>query len=342
MHFFCPRDPWTPPGFVLPVPVDPDGRSGPTKARARGPRWRKTGRNLYVPSHVPRNSPEQRIAEAVGHLGPEGGLTGWAALRLRRARYLDGLAPDGRAPRPVTLVMGPHQGRRSRAGIRFVYEQLEPLTPVRGLPCLPAQRAVFDEMRASRRLVDAVVALDMAVLARTTTIDQMVEYVEGRSGWAGVPLVRKALTLADPHSASPPEVRLRLHWQLTMGMPRPMVNVGVFDLDGRLAGYPDLLDLEAGLVIEYDGVDHLPEERRSKDADREGAFRDLGLEVVHVMSRDMRQRTVLTERLVKARMRARFLPPQLRAWSLETSRVHSCPRSCSCRSGQLSGQERAG
>ena len=166
----------------------------------------------------------------------------------------------------------------------------------------------------------------------------MAEYVERRAGWAGVRLVRKALALADPHSASPPETRLRLLWQLTMKLPRPLVNVGVFDLDGNLAGYPDLLDLESGLVIEYDGVDHRPDDRRSKDVDREAEFRDLGLEVVHVVGRDMRRPKLLFERLTRARRRARFEPAHLRRWTVEPVRSLYCPQSCSCRSQQLSGQ----
>ena len=265
-------------------------------------------------------------------------MTGWAALRLSGAGYLDGLERDGRTPRPVPLVMGPCNGRRDRDGVRFSYDRLEPVTEVRGVPCLPVDRALFDEMRASRRLFDAVVAVDMALLAGPTTIGSMTAYVDGRRGWNGVPLVRKALLLADAYSGSPPEVRLRLLWQVSMRMPRPLVNVGVFDRSGRLAGYPDLLDVEAGLVIEYDGVDHLPEEQRSRDVDREGAFRDLGLEVVHVVSRDMRRPKLLAERLAKARMRARFEPESSRRWVLDPARPRYCPPSCSCRLEQLRGQ----
>ena len=338
MHFLCPNNPWIPLGFVTPVPVDPTGRSGPTKGQARGPKWRSTGRNLYVPSHVVPDSPEQRIAEAAGHLRSGGAVTGWAALRLRKAWYLDGLERDRRTPRPVQLAMGPGNGRRHRDGVHFFYDRMERVTWVRGVPCLPVNRALFDEMRSHQRLFDAVVAVDMAVLAGLTTIEQMAEYVEGRAGWNGVPLVRKALLLADPYSGSPPEVRLRLLWQVSMRMPRPLVNVGVYDRSGRLAGYPDLLDTEAGLVIEYDGVDHLPEEQRSRDVDREGAFRDLGLEVVHVVARDMRHPKVLRHRLERARTRARFLPEGSRRWILDPVRPRYCPPSCSCRLEQLGGQ----
>lgn len=91
---------------------------------------------------------------------------------------------------------------------------------------------------------------------------------------------------------------------MSLKQPCLLANVGVFDRGGCFVGYPDLLDLEAGLVIEYDGVDHLPEERRSKDVDREGEFRDLGLEVVHTVTPD---------------------------------RPRYCPRSCSCRNSRLVG-----
>ena len=338
MHFYCPQDVWSPPGFVLPVPVDPSGRRGPTKGQARGSRWRRTGDGLYVPSDIDARVPEQRIAEAASHLGSRGALTGWPALRLRGARYLDGRGRDGVSQQAVPLLMGPHNGRRSRAGVRFCYDRMAPVTMVRGLPCMPVRRALFDEMRAQRRLFDAVVAVDMVVLARLATIESMLDFVAKHAGWHGVPLVRKALALADPHSASPPETRLRLLWELVMKLPRPLVNVGVFDRSGRLAGYPDLLDHEAGLVIEYDGVDHLPEDRRSKDVDREGEFRDLGLEVVHVVARDMRHPKTLMERLVKARARARFEPEGRRRWTVEPVAPRYCPRSCSCRAERLAGQ----
>ena len=203
---------------------------------------------------------------------------------------------------------------------------------------MPVERALFDEMRSRKRLFDSVVAMDMALLAGLTTIDAMVEYVAGRGGWAGVPLVRKALELADPHSASPPEVRLRLLWQVSMKLPRLLVNVGVFDRAGVFVGYPDLLDVEAGLVIEYDGADHLPEKRRSKDVDREGAFLDLGLEVVHVVALDMRHQKKLADRLVRARRRARFVPEEARRWVLKPARARYCPYSCSCRGSRRWGQ----
>ena len=64
---------------VLPVPLDPTGRSGPTRGQARGPSWRQTTYGFYVPSGVDGDRPEQRVAEQAMRLPPGGAVTGWAA-----------------------------------------------------------------------------------------------------------------------------------------------------------------------------------------------------------------------------------------------------------------------
>ena len=53
---------------------------------------------------------EQRIVEAAGHLPPGGMVTGWAALRLLRGGFFDGVARDGSTEFPVTLLL-PHSVR---------------------------------------------------------------------------------------------------------------------------------------------------------------------------------------------------------------------------------------
>jgi hypothetical protein len=280
--------PWQLPELHLPVPVDPTGLSGPTPGQARGPRWRRTAPNRYVPAGVERRTPEQRIAEAAGHLPARGAITGWAALRLRGGRTFDGLARDGVSERPVPLLAGPHHGRRGREGITWHYDRLPAVTEVRGLPCVPVDRAVFDAMRSTGRLFDAVVVADMAVMDRLVTLEELAATVARMTGWDGVPLARKALGLADPHSASPQESRLRLLWHHALGLPRPLVNVGVFDRSGQLVGYPDLLDPEAGLAIEYDGADHRSASRHADDIAREGRLRGVGLEVVRPAGLDAR------------------------------------------------------
>jgi very-short-patch-repair endonuclease len=90
----------------------------------------------------------------------------------------------------------------------------------------------------------------------------------------------------------------------------------VFDLRGRLLGYPDLLDVESGLVGEYDGEDHRRSLRHSHDVGREALFRRHGLEVTRATSWDLRDRSALADRVLEARARSRFLPPGARSWTL--------------------------
>ena len=189
---------------------------------------------------------------------------------------------------------------------------------VGGLPCAPVELAVLDGIRLARDEREAVVLLDMTVAARLTSLRRVRRLVDSRSwrGVPGVPLARWALGQASEASASPPETRYRLVWTLDAGLPRPLVNQPVYDRRGRLLGYPDLLDVEAGLVGEYDGEDHRRSQRHSHDVGREATFRRHGLEVTRATSWDLRDRVTLAARELAARARARFEPPERRAWTL--------------------------
>lgn len=214
-----------------------------------------------------------------------------------------------RAPRPCHL--------RARPGVVVLRSDLAVRTTrIRGLLCVSVECALLDTMRLSADLREAVVAVDMTVAAGLTTPGRVhQEVASGRwSGVPGVPQVRAALSLASPHSASPPETLLRLVWKLDAGLPDPLVNQPVYDRAGRLLGYPDLLDPEAGLVAEYDGLEHRSAQRHSADVDREARLREHGLEVTRVTARDLRRGPALVRRLLGARRRARFEPAEQRSW----------------------------
>lgn len=66
------------------------------------------------------------------------------------------------------------------------------------------------------------------------------------------------------------------------------MNVPVFTLGGRLLGYADLFDPVAGVVGEFDGADYRGAVRQSKDADREGGFRDVDLDYFKITGLDLR------------------------------------------------------
>lgn len=271
-----------------------------------------------MPSTLDPTVPEQRILEQSMRL-TGGAVTGWASARMHGAAFFDGLRRDGRTPLPVPLNCGPlHQIRRV-AGDDLLRDNLldDEIELVHGVPCTIDDRACFDAMRLARDEREAVVAFDMMAAALRTSIRRMTQYVDQRPARTGVQQARDALSLASESSRSPQETRLRQVWELDAGRPQPRVNQPLFDLRGRLLGYPDLIDPEAGVVGEYDGEDHRDALRHSSDVDREAVFRDHGLEVVRVTGPDLRDVLRVTDRIHSGYRRARWLPPDRRTWTLE-------------------------
>ena len=110
---------------------------------------------------------------------------------------------------------------------------------------------------------------------------------------------------------------MRIIWVLDAELPPPLCNRAVFNRDGRLLGYPDLFDPIAGVVGEYAGADHRDPERHRADVAREELFRDHGLEFFTVVGEDLNVLERVVRRMHAARTRAKFLPPESCAWTLE-------------------------
>jgi hypothetical protein len=176
----------------------------------------------YVPAATP-TSPEQRILEQSVRLPHGGAVTGWAALRLHRAGFFDGLAADRRTLLPVPLALGPRGRIRVDGQVAVSYERLEPEEVVRraGIRCTAVERALFDAMRQSGDLREATVAMDMAAAAFLTSLARMRAYLGDHAAWRRALVVRRALELASEDSRSPNETRLRLIHQLDAGLPHP-------------------------------------------------------------------------------------------------------------------------
>jgi hypothetical protein len=219
----------------------------------------------------------------------------------------------------VPLNPGRVGNLRPSNGCLVTREGLPPSDRIRvaAIGCTAPTRAVFDEIRMRGSVRDGVVVADMACAAGLLTADELTAYVATKQSWTGVPLARLVVALAVDHSRSPMETRLRLIWVIDAGLAPPLCNRAIFDLRGRLLGYPDLLDEEAGLVVEFDGAHHRTAEQHRTDVARETDFRDHGLEYATFVGADVADRRVAAERLTRARSRARFLPPDQRAWTLE-------------------------
>jgi hypothetical protein len=306
-----------PSGLVAPVAVDATGAGGPTRHQAAGPYWRQTSWGKYVPSGVDGSVVEQRIVEQAGRITSYGAVTGWAALRWHGATFFDGTSAGGDVELPVPLVV--HSKLRPDPRSTHTEEQLSctEWSEVDGLPVTTVPRALFDEVRRIDSVREKANAISMAAAARLISVQLFATYVARRGPWTGIQGARDAVRLAVDGCRSPQEFRMYLVWRLDAGLPMPVLNREVYDLDGNLIGIPDLLDVEAGLVGEYQGEDHKDGQRHREDVEREERFRDHGLEFFEVVGGGLARRQLVVDRMRKARARAKFLPPESRAWTLE-------------------------
>jgi len=247
-----------------------------------------------------------------------GGVTGWAGLRWYGARWFSGLHADGVTPARVTLVTN-SADIRPQAGIAVSAEGLHPreVEEVDGVRVTLPERSALFEMRYAGSLEAAVIVADMAMQADVVSLDELAAFAATLSSWTGIPLARRALSLAHENSWSPQETRMRLVWMLEAELPAPLCNVPVFDLSGRHIGTPDLFEPRAGVVGEYEGAVHLQGKQRGVDVRREQAFREAGLEYFPVVASDWRDRVSLAARMRSAYERARRQPVGTRAWTLE-------------------------
>lgn len=303
---------------------------GLSKHLLAGPRYRRTSPGRYVPSAVPLTT-TQRLIEAAAHLPPGAALGGWSAAHLLGARQLDGL--DGaRRPAPVVMCVPDGLHRRAAPGLRYVRQQLGPgdLVEVAGIPVTSALRTAADLARWAPDLEEAVVDLDTLLQAGVIAEDQVDEAAAHLVGRRGALQARTALALARRGARSPGETRLRLTYVLGVGAPTPLLNPRVHDRHDQLLGYPDLLDVEAGLVLEYDGETwqsaerpdgHLDPEQHRQDNVREEWFERNGLLVVRAGRADVRRhRAGLIARMGAARAEGLILGSARWTWHVVPER----------------------
>lgn len=314
-HKWDPRCPF-PTDLVMPVPVDPSGLRGPTRGQAAGDRWRWVAEGLFVPADADLARPEQRILEAAQRLPPGAAVTAWASCRWQGAALLDGVASDGHTLQPVPLLLG-HRGQVRRDElVRPSYERLRPheVWARHGILVTRPEKAVWDEMRRQPSDREALVVLDMVLAAGLTSLSRVRAYAEAHRSDRRAKRVMPVLELASEHSRSPQEVRLRVTAERDAGLSRLLVNCPIHSLEGRLLGIADLLDVEAGLAIEYDGAEHRTIERHTVDVNKDDQFRRRGLELVRITAGDLRNKGLVVDRLRAARARSAYEPVAERLW----------------------------
>ena len=153
-------------------------------------------------------------------------------------------------------VIVPNGHSSNRAGVYLRRATLAPIDVVRlrGLPVTSALRTAVD-LGSQRVLVDAVIALDMALHKRIIDLTELRSFCEANRGAKRIAKLRRAVQLAEPATESPMETRLRL-LLVTARLPRPQAQVTLKDRQGRPFGRPDLYYPEHRLCLEYDGATH--------------------------------------------------------------------------------------
>ncbi|NGN95606.1 hypothetical protein G5C66_23075 [Nocardioides sp. KC13] len=269
-----------------------------------------------MPAHVPL-SPLQRVLEASAVVPADGAVTGWAALAWQQVPWVDGCDMDGNEL-PVTILT-PGSQARAQAGIEVSKERLLPRARqvVDGVTITDPYRSTAFEVRRAATPLAAVRWLDLVAASDLISLAEMTAFAETLGGWTGIDHLRRAIALADENVWSPPETDLRLTLSMRMGIAGVVCNRPVFDLDGRHVGTPDVLDLERGVVAEYDGALHLAGEQRAKDLRREGAFRRVGLEYVTMVAADRRDPADFVRRAREARARAARTAVADRRWTID-------------------------
>ena len=155
-----------------------------------------------------------------------------------------------------------------------------------------AQRTLVDCAR-EWGLEDAVVAMDAAVLARRTTVDELRAGAAAVHHWPGAAGAVRAASLADGRAESPLETRGRLRI-IGSGFPTPELQVEIWAGAHRVAVVDAWFD-EAAVAVEFDGRikytdpwrGRTPERVLWDEKRREDELRALDIRVVRIADGDL-------------------------------------------------------
>jgi hypothetical protein len=258
----------------------------------------------------------QRIVEAAAVLPAYGAVSGWAALSWMGGAWFTG-EQGGRAL-PVTLALMDRSIRPQR-GIATSEERLDPteIQGYAGLRVAVAAYALLFEIRHARTDIEALVMADMAAYDDLVSRDELALLVARSAGWDGIGRGRTVVALMEENAWSPAEVTMRRVWVRDAGLPPPLPNRPVFDLQGRHLATPDLIDPVAGVVGEYDSEFHLDRTRRRRDLERDDRYRAVGLEPVVMVTGELADPWRFVGRLRAAYGRVARASASPRCWTIE-------------------------
>lgn len=277
-----------------------DRRTIAYRCRPGGP-WSRLGPGVVKLDNGPRTRDDHRRA-ALLHAGPAAVLTGLDALALHGVRAV----PAAHGP---VHVLVPPERRRVGAGLVLAERTHRLPRPGSGdLPLAPVARAALDACRRSRdrNLVRAVLA--DVVQQRHCTVEQLVrELADGSSRGSALPREVVGEVVGGVRSVAEADARLLLR---RSGLPEPLLNVRIEDLDGTFVAVPDFYFDDVGLGWQIESVEfHLSPGDYERTIRRRSAMVARGIVVVQTLPRDLRhRRDEVLEELRHAYAQAALLP----------------------------------
>ncbi len=276
-----------------PFTLDEARDVGITRHCLRGKAWKRIGTGLYRWAGTPSDFWQTLVAWSRS-LPPEAVFAGATSA------WIHGLDLD--PIDPVDVAVPVSCGIRSRSGL-IVHHGAIPLAEVQTIRHL---RAVSLPLALAgiclrRPEVEALAAIDMALhlgLSDFLALDQVADAARGRPGMAKM----RALALVAAPAESPMETRLR--WLLMQArMPRPDVQVDLYDDAARFVGRADLYYPSARLVLEYDGGNH--RDRLVEDDRRQNLLLNAGYRLLRFTGADVHSRADVVVAQVRAALLAR-------------------------------------
>jgi len=222
-------------------------RAGLSRAQLLGAGWRRLGHKVYARKEI-ADEPLARLEAAMRRLPADAVFSG------RTAAFLHGLETS--LPIAIEATLPATARTTHLAGITIRRRQIgaHEVATRQGFRVTSALHTVTD-LASHLELVEAVAVLDAALHKGLVGIEELKGSIHERQGQKGTARLRRALDHAEPATESPMETRLRMLLVLA-GLPKPEVQVPLYDESGAFVGRADLYYPDQRLVIEYDGSTH--------------------------------------------------------------------------------------
>jgi hypothetical protein len=236
-------------------------------------------------------STDQRLVAARLYTGPDGQITGPAALRVLDFRYV---------PHESAIhVLVPHRCHLSSKGFVVVQRTQRPdatATAVDGLPVVSAARAVADSARLGHDLRTVRAFVAEAVQRRFATVAQVRAELEAGPRRGSGTFRQVVAEIADG-VRSAPEAEFKEIVDTTAVLSRVLWNPTLLSPDGDRLPTPDGWLDEVGIAIEIDSREHhASPDGWSRTLARHNELAAFGALVLHFTPSEIRSRPELVRR----------------------------------------------